>query len=60
MSPLLKGGLDHCGGGVSTHLGAPACENPKHKEGIVEGLGSAEGGDTLIVVWSSQLDRVRR
>lgn len=51
MIPLLKGGLDHCDGGVSTHLGAPTCENPKHKEGIVEGLGFAEGGDTLLVVW---------
>lgn len=52
MSPLLEGGLDHRGGGVSTYLGAPACENPKQKEGMVEWLGSAEGGDSLAVVWS--------
>lgn len=57
---MLRGGLDHCDGGVSTYLGAPACENPKQKEGIVEGLGSAQGGDTLVAVWSSKLDRVRR
>lgn len=53
MFPLLEGGLDHRGGGVSTYLGAPACVNPKQKEGIVEGLGSAKGGDSLVVVWSS-------